>query len=212
MSHQSSWLDQVTSLVCDASVWINLVATGRIETLLRSLPVDLVITTTALAELENGRAKGRQAAAEVESLIGTRLIREVSLGSSDEATFLGLVAGPSRLTLDDGEAATIAYALGAGAGALIDERKATKLCADRYSELTVMSTTDLLFADPIVSSIQSSDLCECLFLALTVARMRVPERHLARVAEVLGPARCRQCRSLPAAYRQPEASKLADEV
>lgn len=208
MSHQSSWLDGVTSLVGDSSVWINLVATGHAEEILRSFPPELVITTTALGELESGRTKGRQTAAEVARLIEVGLIREVSLSSTDEAVFLDLVAGPTSLTLDDGEAATIAYALGSGMVALIDERKATDLCGDRYPALMVMSTTDLLLADPIVSSFQADDLSKCLFLALTVARMRVPERHLAGVCELLGPDRCRECRSLPAAWRQSEASRL----
>jgi hypothetical protein len=167
-----------------------------------------VITTTANGELGNGRAKGRQTAAEVARLIEAGLVREVSLSSADEAVFLGLVAGPTSLTLDDGEAATIAYALGSGRVALIDERKATDLCADRYPALIVMSTTDLLLADPITSFFQADDLRECLFLALTIARMRVPDRHLARVCDLLGPDRCRECRSLPAAWRPLEASRL----
>ena len=208
MSHQSSWLDGGASLVGDASVWINLVATGRAEKILRSLPVEVAITTTALDELENGRAKGRQTVAEVARLIEADLIRQVPLSSADETVFLGLVAGPTSLTLDDGEAATIAYALGAGTVALIDERKATDLCADRYPALIVMSTTDLLLADPIASSFQTDGVSECLFLALTVARMRVPDRHLARVCDLLGPARCRECRNLPAAWRQSAASRL----
>lgn len=207
MSRQSSWLNGAASLVGDASVWINLVATGRADEILRSSPVEFVITTTALGELENGRAKGRQTAAEVAKLIEAGLVREVSLSSTEEAVFLGLVAGPTSLTLDDGEAATIAYALDSGTVALIDERKATDLCADRYPALTVLSTTDLLLADPIASSFRGDDLRECLFLALTVARMRVPDRHLARVCDILGPDRCRECRSLPAAWRQSEGSR-----
>ena len=207
MSHQSSWLDGAASLVGDASVWINLIATGRAEEILRLAPVELVITTTALGELENGRTKGRQTAGEVARLIEEGLVREVSLGSTDEAVFLDLVAGPTSLTLDDGEAATIAYALGSGMVALIDERKATDLCADRYPALIVMSTTDLLLADSIASPLQADGLKECLFRALTVARMRVPDRHLAGVCDLLGPDRCRECRSLPAAWRQSEASR-----
>ena len=208
MSHQSSWLDGAASLVGDASVWINLVATGRAEEILRSSPVELFITSTALGELENGRVKGRKTAAEMARLIAAGLVREVSLNSADEAVFLELVAGPTSLTLDDGEAATIAYALSSGTVALIDERKATDLCAHRYPALIVMSTTDLLLADPIASAFQADGLSECLFLALTVARMRVPDRHLASVCDLLGPIRCRECRSLPAAWRQAVASRL----
>lgn len=206
MSRQSSWLDEAKALVCDASVWINLVATGRAEEILRSTPGELVITTTALGELENGRSKGRHTAAEVARLIEVGLVREVSLSSADEAVFLDLVAGPTSLTLDDGEAATIAYALGSGAVALIDERKATDLCANRYPTLIVMSTTDLLLADLIASSFQANGLGECLFLALTVARMRVPDGHLAGVCNLLGPDRCRECLSLPAAWREGTAA------
>jgi predicted nucleic acid-binding protein len=202
MSHQSSWVSAAASLVGDASVWINLVATGRAEEILRLLPVEFVITTTALGELENGRSKGRQTAAEVVQLIEADLAREVSLSSADEAVFLDLVAGPTRLTLDDGEAATIAYALGSGGVALIDERKATDLCAALYPTLTVMSTTDLLLADPIASSLQTDGLTECLFLALTVARMRVPDPLLPDVCDLLGPERCQQCRSLPSSWRR----------
>ena len=208
MSHQSSWLDEAVSLVGDASVWINLVATGRAEEILRSSPVELVITGTALGELENGRAKGRQTAEEVARLIEVGLVREVSLSSADEMVFLDLVAGPTSLTLDDGEAATIAYALGSGAIALIDERKATDLCMDHYPAIIVMSTTDLLLADPIASSFKADGLKECLFLALTIARMRVPDRHLAAVCDLLGPNRCRECRSLPAAWRHSDGSRL----
>lgn len=206
MSHQSSWLDEAKSLVGDASVWINLVATGRADEILRSTPVELVITTTALGELESGRAKGRQTAGEVARLIEVGLVREVSLGPADDAVFLDLVAGPTRLTLDDGEAATIAYALGSETVALIDERKATDLCADRYPTLILKSTTDLLLADPIASSLNVDGLSECLFMALTVARMRVPDHHLARICDLLGPDRCRTCRSLPAVWRQSVAA------
>lgn len=111
-----------------------------------------------------------------------------------------------RLDAKDLEA-NLAYALGSGMVALIDERKATDLCADRYPALIVMSTTDLLLADSIASPLQADGLKECLFRALTVARMRVPDRHLAGVCDLLGPDRCRECRSLPAAWRQSEASR-----
>lgn len=209
MRRQTSWLDEAPSLVGDASVWINLAATGRAEEIIRLSQVEHVITTTALGELENGRSKGRQTAAEVGKLIEAGLVREVSLSSTDEAVFLDLVAGPTSQTLDDGEAATIAYALGSKTVALIDERKATGLCTSRYPALMVMSTTDLLLAGPIRSSFNSDDLRHCFFLALTVARMRVPGHHLAGVCDLLGPDLCRQCRSLPAAWRQSEPSRLA---
>jgi predicted nucleic acid-binding protein len=212
MSHQSSSLDDVTSLVGDAGVWINLAATGRVEQILRVSPAKLVVTTTTLGELGRGRAKDQQAANEVGRLIEEGLVQEVSLGSVEESVFLDLVVGPTGMTLDDGEAATIAYALGSGGVALMDEPKATSLCANRYPALPVMSTTDLLLADPVTSSFQVDELSQCLFLALKVAHMRVPDRHLPSVCDLLGPDRCRECRSLPSAWRQLEGSRLTNPV
>jgi predicted nucleic acid-binding protein len=208
MSHLGSWLDDVALLVGDASVWINLAATGRAERILRSAPARFAITTTALGELDAGRAKGRQAAILVAELIEAGLIDQVALGPDDETVFLDLVAGPTSMTLDDGEAATIAFALGAGSAPLIDERKATAICSQRYPSLAVLSTTDLLFANSVASALTPNGLAECLFLALSLARMRIPNHHLARVCELLGSDRRRQCRSLPAAWREGVGQRL----
>lgn len=201
MSLPSFSADESASLVGDASVWINLVATERAEQIVGASPTRMLITTTALGELETGRAKGRQAAAGVAQLIAAGLVTEVALRAGDEAVFLDLIAGPTSVTLDDGEAATIAYALGARSIALIDERKATDLCSRRHPQLAVVSTTDLLFSDPVASALGSSALSDSLFLALTGARMRVPAPHLPRVCELLGLERRRLCRSLPACWR-----------
>ena len=166
------------------------------------MTANFAITKSALDELNSGREKGRLTSDVVADLIERNLVREVGLSAHEEAVFLDLVAGPTGLTLDDGEAATIAFALSSGSVALIDERKATGLCRERYPALDVMSTTDLLLAEPTALALQQNALAECLFMALSVARMRVPHQHLARVCELLGVERRRQCRSLPAAWRQ----------
>lgn len=201
MSHHGSWLDGKPSLVSDASVWINLIATGRAEEILRAAAAEHKITATARLELENGRAKGRQSATAIVDLIRAGLVQEVSLGRAEEAVFLDLVAGPAGQTLDDGEAATIAFALSANAIALIDERKATTLCARRYPNLRVMSTVDLLLSSLIKEAFDKDGLGECLFKALSIARMRVPDRHRTELCNLLGPERLRQCKSLPTAWR-----------
>ncbi|ATW03242.1 MAG: hypothetical protein V7676_14940 [Parasphingorhabdus sp.] len=209
MSHPGSWLDDAGSLVSDASVWINLVATERADVVLRASSVRHLITSTALGELEAGRAKGRRTAIVIAELIEIGLISEVALRPAEEETFLGLVAGPISKTLDDGEAATIAYALGSGSVALIDERKATALCGNQFPSVKVMSTTDLLLSQAVQSAMTADDLADSLFRALLVARMRVPEHHLPEVCRLLGPERQQQCRSLPATWRRPPDARLA---
>jgi predicted nucleic acid-binding protein len=54
------------------------------------------------------------------------------------------VVGPAQTTLDDGEAATIAHAVALNGVALIDERKANRICTERFPELRIASTVDIL--------------------------------------------------------------------
>ena len=61
-----------------------------------------------------------------------------------ESHFEDLVIGQGAATLDDGEAATIAYGVEKGAITLIDERKATRICGERYPRLIVGNSLDLL--------------------------------------------------------------------
>jgi len=201
MSHHGSWLRNAGVLVNDASIWINLAATGHIELVLRSSGARHQITTTALVELESGRQKGRQTAGIVADLIARGLVDQVPLSPADEEIFMDLIIGAPGDTLDDGEAATIATALGGPAIAMIDERKATALCQRRYPSLLVKSTTDLLLSSEVRATIAQDRLADCLFGALAHARMRVPEHHLAEVCAVLDLERRLQCPSLPAKCR-----------
>jgi predicted nucleic acid-binding protein len=188
-------------MVADASVWINLVATGGADRILQALPRPLLITEVAFGELGRGRPKGRQAADEVTVLVHVGLAQMVSLEAADEALFLPLVSGSTIETLDDGEAATLACAERLSAGAVIDERKATSLAARRLPHLEVRSTTDLLLGPDVRGALGEAGLGEAVFAALMGARMRVPERHTQEVVRLLGSERAGRCVSLSARVR-----------
>ena len=188
--------------IADASVWINLIATERAHVILRATPVPLRITDVALAELERGRSKGRQAADEMAALLHMGLTDVVALAAEDEALFVSLVSGAAAETLDDGEAATLACAHRLGVCALIDERKATQIAARRFETLEVLSTVDLLLS-PEVRNACGEDLGDVLFGALTGARMRVPDHHAEEIVRVVGAERAMSCHSLPARLRRP---------
>ncbi|OJU40900.1 MAG: hypothetical protein BGN99_14065 [Alphaproteobacteria bacterium 65-37] len=188
-------------MVADASVWINLAATGGADWILKAIPCPVVITDVALSELERGRSKGRQAAHEVTGLISMGLTQVVALDAADEALFLSLVSGAASETLDDGEAATLAYAERLGACAVIDERKATNLAARRLPNLEVRATSDLLLRPEVRNTFGEAVLAEAVFAALTGARMRVPERHVEAIVGLLGDVRAALCHSLPARFR-----------
>lgn len=187
-------------MVADASVWINLAATGQADRILKALPRPLAITDVALGELERGRPKGRRAADEVAALLHVGLMQLIHLAEEDEALFLSLVAGPASETLDDGEAATLACAVRLGGCAVIDERKATSLAARRLASLDVCCTCDLLLGPDVRRAFGSAELADALFAALIDARMRVPDAHAAAIVGLIG-GRAASCLSIPARYR-----------
>jgi hypothetical protein len=197
-------------LVADASVWINLVATGRAADHLRVFGGRMVITEMALRELDGGRPKGRQTAYEVSGLIHVGLVEVVRHSPVQDDVFLSLVAGAAADTLDDGEAATLVYAHSRSSIAVIDERKATALCARRFPELVVRSTTDLFLASETFEALGEIVVIESIFAALKSARMRVPDHRLAEVVALLGSERVSVCPSLPARFRTGHSTRNAE--
>ena len=191
--------------IADASVWINLAATGRCADILAALDAPIAIVDVAMRELERGAASGHGAFAHIAPLIRSGRVQVVKVRPEDENLYLGLVAGGTAETLDDGEAATLVAASRLKAVALIDERKATTIAQHRFPTLTLRSTTDLLFATLPDPGDTAGPLADALFAALQGARMRVPPHWHARVIKVLGPERTRLCHSLPAHLRLAQA-------
>ena len=188
--------------VADASVWINLAATGYADKILKLYGGVLEITRTALVELERGRAKGRQAADEVAALLHLGLMHVVDIDPRDEDLFFSLVAGDPAQTLDDGEAATLVCAHRIGGTAFIDERKATSLAAVRFPGLVVASTVDLLFEPAVRGGLGEVVLGDALYGALVDAKMRVAAHHASEVIACVGRERAGSCSSLPASVRR----------
>ena len=195
--------DLATPIVADASVVINLIASGFAATILGALAVPLRVPSEVKTEIERGRSSGRNDADELTGLVAAGKVTIVELGAEGMRCFSTLVAGPAKDTLDDGEAATIAYAMESDATVLIDEKKATRICTERFSHLTVGSTVDLVGC-PAVQAELDQDLADAIFKMLSVGRMRVLPQHLDWVVAQIGPDRAAQCSSLPASYREIE--------
>ncbi len=130
--------------IIDTSVAINLNATGCAARILAALPFRLLMTSIGAAELRHDRRAGRNDGALLAALVTEGLIRMVTLGTRGNEVFASLVIGPAAETLDDSEAATIAYAVERDISAVIDERKAVRICAQRFPGLRPLSTVDLL--------------------------------------------------------------------
>jgi predicted nucleic acid-binding protein len=188
-------------VVADASVVINLNASECAGELLASLPFGVLVTDIVVAELTQDRRSGRRDADMLIALIRSGHIRTVQLAETGLAIFSDLVIGPASLTLDDGEAATIAYAAEHDIAPVIDERKGLKICRVRFPSLQPICTVDL-FAHPAARNALGRDrLGEAIFLALQNARMRVDSDHIPWVIDQIGIDRAPLCPSLPKSAR-----------
>ena len=192
--------DLATPIVADASVVINIIASGFGATILGPLGSPLRVPGEVQAELESGRSRGRQDSGKLMGLVDGGQVVIVDLGAVGMNHFSALVVGSARDTLDDGEAAAIAYALEHQAIVLIDEKKATRICAARFPHLTVGSTVDLVGCMAVQAAL-GANLADAIFNMLSIGRMRVLPRHLDWVVEQIGPHRAAQCAALPARYR-----------
>ena len=203
MVRQSCLSDRTVSVIADTSVVINLNATQCSEAILEALPNPFLVVSEVVPELESGLQSGRNDVAALEAWITSGRVRIEQLGYAGVQHFSNLVSGPAAQTLDDGEAATIALALEIKPHAipLIDERKANRICSDRFAHLVTGSSVDLLTQDDVQVALGNAPLADAVFNALLVGRMRVLPHHLDWVVYLIGPERARQCESLPRSVR-----------
>ncbi|MEW5704419.1 MAG: hypothetical protein AB1781_07545 [Pseudomonadota bacterium] len=198
----SSFLDKPqTPLVIDASVVINLNATGRAHEIIRAFPNPFLVTENAAAELANGARNGHTDSEALQDLVRQRVLQTVALDPTDLVVYETLIEGHAAQTLDDGEAATIAFAVGANAMTILDERKARNICATRFQGLTVFSTADLLTHDLLQKVLGKSGQIDAIVAALQGARMRVPPDRIDKVVNLIGKDAAANCHSLPSAAR-----------
>jgi len=194
-------------LVADTSVVINLIATGVASSIIEALPQPLVVVDIVPAELETGRGRGRMDSARFRELVNSGIVKIVSLGDLGLEQFCELVVGPAAETLDDGEAATIAYAIEQSGVAFIDERKALRICLVRYRALRVGCTVDLLTHPNVRARLGQEILANATFNALQRGRMSVLPTHLSHVLGLIGSEKAALCESLPKSIRKSVVSR-----
>lgn len=189
------------SFVVDASVIINLNASGCAAEIIRSHRTILLSSDVVKAELGFDRKSGRDDGEMAERLSEQGLLKYLSFNDEAERLFETLISGSAEETLDDGEAATLAIAAATNTTAVVDEKKAIRISAERFPGLRLVSTTDLLLAPSVESAIGRDRMADAIFNALTGARMSVPDRHHSLLVDLLGD-RLHECRSVPTGVRR----------
>ena len=201
MECRSCLTNSALPVVADTSVIINLNATGYSVAILDALPNRFLVVEEVSFELEVDSRTGRNDAEALSALVAQGSVGLVRLGDVGTQHFISLVSGPASQTLDDGEAATIAHALEYDATALIDERKAIRICAERFGALSTGCTVDIFAQDDVQRILGRNTLADAVFNALYQGRMRVPAHYVEWVVNLIGKERAAQCRSLPASAR-----------
>ena len=200
--------DQTSIIVADASAVISITASARAGLILNAIPNQFAVSDVVVSELDSSRLKGHTNAEQLHELIDSKVVEVVTMGDEAERYFENLVVGLARNTLDDGEAATIACALEIGGIPLLDERKARRICNQRYPKLSYGCTVDI-FAHPAVEkTLGVADLALAVFTALKESRMRVLPHRLDWVINLIGPENAGECNSLPSKIRKQVSKQM----
>ena len=202
----SCLIDPTAPVVIDASTVINLNATACGPRILKAIPNPFIITDVVEGELLEDRRNDRNDGQLVAELVAVGLISVAKLDDLTESHFEDLVIGRGDATLDDGEASTIAYGVEKGAITLIDERKATRICGERYPHLTIGNSLDVLTHSAVLATLGGDATADAVFNALRFARMRVPPPLLKWVVQLIGAERAAMCECLPRAFRDKDGT------
>lgn len=174
------------TIVVDASVVINLNASGNASKILRAYPGAFIVTSNVVGELVRCRRTGRDDRALTEALIAAGELAHVKLNGGALNRFEMLTVGDSADTLDDGEAATIAYAGEENGVALIDERKARRICAAQFPSVPLLSTVDIFREAAVAKALGRAALLSAFDAALRDARMHVAPTDREWAVDLLG--------------------------
>lgn len=196
MTFSSCLTNQSTALVLDASVIINLLATGHASAILKALAVPLVVTESVVREIGQGVVNGRPEPALLADLISNQVLTVEELVGTALESFFDMVSGQTSNSLGDGEAATLALAHSNGLFAAIDEKKATRIAAERFECLTLVTTVDILASPQVHKSLARDVLTNATLRALQRARMQVREHQFDWIAQLIGVENVKACPSL----------------
>ncbi|WP_374650104.1 hypothetical protein [Dongia sp.] len=186
-------------LIADASVVIGLNASGHARRIIELTERRIIVPENAGNELALGAQFGHDDGTQLDALVAAGLVERMTLDAVAMKTYEALIDGTYGSTLDDGEAATIAIAVRHGGVAVIDERKARRMCAEHFPAIVQGCTAQWLLGAAVLGRPAHA---EAMLNALQKGRMRVPSEYLNDVVALIGSEAAGACPSLPRVVRQ----------
>jgi len=162
-----------TDAVFDTSVWINLLATERVQAILDLVGMSVHLPSQVLRELRRHPITGRPFDPQKHPVPAFRSVKLARLRGNEADLFIELVAAPQGGGLGDGEAAAISVAVHRNAVLAIDERKARRLLAQRFPEVRLLRSSELLQPNRLAEGLGREIATECFEKALQYGRMHI---------------------------------------
>jgi hypothetical protein len=129
-------------------------------------------------------------------LLSTGAIQLVEPGSVGLSIFERLVVGSGGDALGDGEAAAIGLAVELGGIVALDEQRATRICAENFAAIGVVSSGSLFSHENVLKSLGEKRLAEAVYNALLNTNMSVHDDHFDWVISQISSEKAANCISL----------------
>ena len=195
MTCSSFLADDLTPLVLDTSVLINLHACSYGEQILAAIPNSLAVPEIVVRELEHETSRTNGEHQFLANLIAQQQVRQVPLDKPGWQIFEKLTS--AKPSLGDGEAATIAIAATGHFRPVIDDAKGRRSVELMMSKNAAAWSLDLLVHPAVQESLGNDTYIEAVYLALRDGRMRIDGGQCDAVVELIGIPRASNCPSLP---------------
>jgi predicted nucleic acid-binding protein len=166
--------------VLDASVIINLLGCGHASDILAAIRSPFLVEERTLMEIQRHPISGRSHIDELAALKAAGLLQLHRMSDEAYALYLDLIDDSSPACLGDGESAAIATAATLGYRVALDDRKARKILAKRFPQITPVTTVGLFFAASMQNSYIETTMPKIIESAVRHSRMAIlkEERHL----------------------------------
>lgn len=162
-------------LLNDASVLLNLLATGCFEAIATAINKQFAICTSVEAEVRSLRdpETGKMIPVDIKPFFQSGILRLLELeGEQEEALYVEQAA-----IVDDGEAMSLAIASVRSLEVAIDDRKARRLAGERFPELCLWTTPEILKLWAEQSKCSKAILCSTILSIEAAARYFPPRAH-----------------------------------